>query len=217
MYDFEYNWNLILDFVLLLAKKIGISENGTRMAAVVFSKYAKLEIKFSDHQSYESFEKAVLAIDHPRSTTATLNGFEVALNEMFDEKTGMRPSEVPKNLIYLTDGSCQTDECDTSLPNFPDTCLNLPGKCDIGTEQEDLCSPFMNCNDEKFKEWGKRFEIRQIRKTGIGIALEGGGYASDAETQIISFVGEKNFERKDNFNEILTKQFRRSLSLCDGE
>ena len=73
VYDFEYNWNLILDFVLLLAKNIGISENGTRMAVVVFSEYAKLEIKFSDHQNYESFQKAVLAIDHPRSTTATLN------------------------------------------------------------------------------------------------------------------------------------------------
>ena len=217
VYDFEYNWNLILDFVLLLAKNIGISENGTRMAVVVFSEYAKLEIKFSDHQNYESFQKAVLAIDHPRSSTATLNGFEVALNEMFNEKTGMRSSEVPKNLIYLTDGQCLTEECDTSLPNFPDECLNLPRKCDMGTKQEDLCFPFMNCNDQKFKEWARRFETRQIRKTGIGIGLDGLGSAIDAETQITSFVGEKNFDRKDNFNEILTKQFRRSLSLCDGE
>ena len=214
--DLEYNWNLILDFVLLLARNIGISENGTRMAVVVFSYDAKLEIKFSDHQNYESFKKALLAIDYPRDITATIKGFKVALNEMFNEETGMRPSEIPKNLIYLTDGRCDTDECDTSLPNFPDVCLLVKTQCfyDIlGTD----CATYMNCQDQKFKEWGKRFEIRQIRKTGIGIALEGGGYASDAETQIISFVGEKNFERKDNFNEILTKQFRRSLSLCDGE
>ena len=77
------------------------------MAVVVFSLNAKLEIKFSDHQNYESFKKAVLAIDHPKGGTATLKGFEVALNEMFNEETGMRPSEIPKNLIYVTDGVCK--------------------------------------------------------------------------------------------------------------
>ena len=105
--DLEYNWNLILDFVLLLARNIGISENGTRMAVVVFSYDAKLEIKFSDHQNYESFKKALLAIDYPRDITATIKGFKVALNEMFNEETGMRPSEIPKNLIYVTDGVCK--------------------------------------------------------------------------------------------------------------
>ena len=125
--DLEYNWNLILDFILLLAKNIRISGNGTRMAVAVFSSDAKLEIKFSDHQNYESFEKAVLAIDHPRGLTATLKGLEVALNEMFNEKTGMRPREIPKNLIYLTDGECQTDVCDKSLPDIPDECL--PNSC----------------------------------------------------------------------------------------
>ena len=82
--DFEYNWNIILDFIIVLAKTIGISENGARMAVVVFSNEAKLEIKFSDHKDYDSFKKAVLAIKHPDMGTNTLEGFKVALSEMFE-------------------------------------------------------------------------------------------------------------------------------------
>ena len=109
--DFEYNWNVILDFIIVLAKTIGISENGARMAVVVFSSYAKLEIKFSDHKNYDSFKTAVLEIKHPSWATNTLEGFKVALSEMFSESTGMRPDEIPKNLIYLTDGACSNWDC----------------------------------------------------------------------------------------------------------
>ena len=180
--DYEYRWNLIQDFILVLAKTIGISESGTRMAVVVFSSDAKLEIKFSDNQNYDSFEKAVLAINNPASLTNTLEGFEVALNEMFNESTGMRADQIPKNLIYLTDGQC-TDN------NF-------------------------DCSREKFEEYGNRFRKRKIRKIGIGI----GGFINDeAELQIILFVGKQNFIKKDNFYIIMTEEFRKNLSLCDGE
>ena len=137
--DFEYRWNLIQDFILVLAKTIGISESGTRMAVVVFSYDVKLEIKFSDNRNYDSFEKAVLAINHPASATNTLMGFEVALNEMFNVSTGMRADEIPKNLIYLTDGQC-------------------------GDRDGNL-----DCSKDKFKEYGNRFRERKIRKIGIGI------------------------------------------------
>lgn len=96
--DLEYNWDLILNFIMVLANNTGISQNGTRMAVVVFSGTAKLEIKFSDHKSYESFESAVLAIENPSNFTNTLKGFDVALNEMFNESTGMRPNPIPKTL-----------------------------------------------------------------------------------------------------------------------
>ena len=137
--DFEYRWNLIQDFILVLAKTIGISESGTRMAVVVFSYDVKLEIKFSDNQNYDSFEKAVLAINHPAASTNTLKGFEVALNEMFNMSTGMRADDIPKNLIYLTDGQCG----------------NIDGT--------------LNCTKGQFVEYGNRFRERKIRKIGIGI------------------------------------------------
>ena len=114
----EYRWNLIQDFILVLAKTIGISESGTRMAVVVFSFDAKLEIQFSDHQNYDSFEKAVLAINNPAASTNTLRGFEVALNEMFNESTGMRADQIPKNLIYLTDGQCASMAFDCRKEKF---------------------------------------------------------------------------------------------------
>ena len=157
------------------------------MAVVVFSTDAELVIKFSDHKNYDSFEKNILAINHPMGTTNTLKGFEVALNEMFNESTGMRPVEIPKNLIYLTDGECGG--------NYSD-----------GT-------PF-NCNEEKFEEFGNRFKERKIRKIGIGI---GSYINDNAVSQIVSFVGKQNFIKQDNFYNIMTEKFRSNLSICDGE
>ena len=184
---FEYYWNLILDFILVLAKPIGISDNGARMAVVVFSTDAELVIKFSDHKNYDSFEKNILAINHPMGTTNTLKGFEVALNEMFNESTGMRPNEIPKNLIYLTDGECGGNYSDGTL---------------------------FNCNEEKFEEFGNRFKERKIRKIGIGI---GSYINDNAASQIVSFVGKQNFIKQDNFYNIMTEKFRSNLSICDGE
>ena len=87
---FEYYWNLILDFIVVLAKPIGISDSGSRMAVVVFSDDAELVIKFSDHQNYDSFEKSVLAINHPMGLTNTL--------------------------IYLTDGECNGNYINPKRP-----------------------------------------------------------------------------------------------------
>ena len=157
------------------------------MAVVVFSDDAELVIKFSDHQNYDSFEKSVLAINHPMGLTNTLRGFEVALNEMFNESAGMRPDEIPKNLIYLTDGECN-------------------GNYINGT-------PF-DCNIEKFEEFGNRFKERKIRKIGIGIGRD---INVDATSQIVSFVGKQNFIKQDNFYNIMTETFRSNLSICDGE
>ena len=150
------------------------------MAVVVFSNEAKLEIKFSDHKDYDSFKKAVLAIKHPDMGTNTLEGFKVALSEMFSESTGMRPDEIPKNLIYLTDGAC------SKIPEW-------------------------DCSEERFKEFGIRFEERRIRKIGIGI-----GPAIN-ESEIVSFVEKESFFKEDNFYKIMSKKFRSSLSICDGE
>ena len=184
---FEYYWNLILDFIVVLAKPIGISDSGTRMAVVVFSTDAELVIKFSDHQNYESFSKSVLAINHPMGYTNTLKGLEVALNEMYSESTGMRADEIPKNLIYLTDGQCG-------------------GNYGNGTD--------FDCNKEKFEEFGNRFKDRKVRKIGIGI---GRNINDDATSQIVSFVGKQNFIKQDNFYNIMTEKFRSNLSICDGE
>jgi len=183
--SFDYYLNIILDFILVLAKPIGISESGTRMAVVVFSTDAELVIKFSDHQNYDSFAKSVLAIKFPMESTNTLKGFEVALNEMFNESTGMRPDNIPKNLIYLTDGVC-------------------------GGFYENYTR--IDCNEKKFEEFGNSFKQRKIRRIGIGI---GRNIDGNAASQIVSFVGKQNFIKQDNFYNIMTENFRSNLSICD--
>ena len=213
--DLEYNWDLILNFIIALANNTGISQNGTRMAVVVFSETAKLEIKFSDHQSYESFESSVLAIEYPKTIFAnSLKGFDVALNEMFDESTGMRPNPIPKTLIYLSDGQCRTNDCDPSLSNIPDACKREE-QC-----APDQCESYRNCQEKRFAEWGTRFDSRNIRKIGIrwnGFGIGKIGGLGENINEIVDFVGKQNFFPADSFNEILTKQFRRSLSICEGK
>ena len=107
----EHNWNLIKDLILVVAKDLNITEDGAHVAVAVFSDSATLDIQFSDFTDYHSFEEEVIKLQHPGGGTDTLSGFNIALNQMFDESTGMR-ADVPKTLIYLTDGVCNADNCD---------------------------------------------------------------------------------------------------------
>ena len=101
----EHNWNLIKDLILVLAKDLNITEDGAHVAVAVFADAATLDIKFSDFTDYHSFEQEVIKLHYPAGGTDTLSGFNIALNQMFDESTGMR-ADVQKTLIYLTDGKC---------------------------------------------------------------------------------------------------------------
>lgn len=104
-----YNWELIKDFIIVLGQSLNISQNGSHLAVVVFSSDATLEIKFSDFTNHEQFENRVIQMKIPLGATNTLEGFDMALNHMFNTSTGMRPN-VEKTLIYLTDGRC-SDDC----------------------------------------------------------------------------------------------------------
>ena len=107
----QHNWNLIKDLILVLAKDLNITEDGAHVAVAVFSDSATLDIKFSDFTDYHSLEESVIKLHYPEGGTNTLSGFDIALNQMFDESTGMR-ADVPKTLIYLTDGKCNARYCD---------------------------------------------------------------------------------------------------------
>ena len=170
----HYNWNIIKDFILVLANSLNISEDGSHLAVVVFSENAKLEIKFSDATNYEDFEKLVTRLAHPYRTTYPLKGFEKALYEMFDISNGMRLN-VTQTLIYITDGQCD---------------------------------PQPRCSD-RMAYYGQRFDNRKIKKIGIGIGT------AIQQQEIIDFVGQENYFQKQSFKQILTKPFRRKLSLCD--
>ena len=206
----KHNWNLIKDFILVLAKDINITEDGAHFAVGVFSTIATLDIKFSDFTDYPSFEKAVIELRHPAEVsdelihTDTLRGYDLAFNQMFDESTGMR-SDVRKTLIFLTDGQCARG-CEFNAAEANDnTCRG--GKC-----KSNYCQKlYVECDRNSFPQWGNRFRNREITTIGIGVGL------STKEQEIIDFVGQSNYYKKKSFNLILTKRFRRSLLFCEGK
>ena len=98
-------WKQTKEFIVEIAKYLNISEDETNVAVTSFGTSAELEIKFSENKDFLSFEKAVYAMNDDLGSTNTIDGFEKAFNEMFDEKNGMRIG-VPNTMIYMTDGEC---------------------------------------------------------------------------------------------------------------
>ena len=198
----EHNWNLIKDLILVLAKDLNITEDGAHVAVGVFSSVATLDIKFSDFTDYPSFERAVIELPHPAKKTDHLKAFDLAFHQMFDESTGMRPPDVPKTLIFLTDGECNRDCKITAGEAGNDVCKRF---C-----SSDYCDKtYRQCDISEFTRWGNLFRDRSINTIGIGVGK------STNEKEIIEFVGQSNYYRKTSFNQILTKRFRRSLLFCE--
>ena len=187
------NWRRVLNFVKDVAKGIKISDDGAHASVTVFSaspnpsKGAEVLIKFGDHTDVSSFQSSVDVIEYPNSMTDTLAGLDVALNEMFTRKSGMRP-EAPKTLIYVTDGAC---ECDT---NIADSCFGDP----------DICSP------TEMKKYAAKYEEKGIKMIGIGVGW------NIAEDEILLIVDEENYHPSLDFKELTSNNFLRNLLVCDG-
>ena len=182
-------WQATKDFVLSISKSLGIAENRAHVALTTFNRDASLRIKFSDHKNYTSFEKAINRLsDKLEPSTNTFAGFEVALNEMFTELNGMRRN-APHTLLYMTDGKC-----------YP-----IQGWYPNGT----VILPPGSCLESGFKDWNERYNEKKIKRYGIGI-----GQGINVQ-EIEWFVGDNVFS-KNSMGDILTPQFRRNLSVCDG-
>jgi hypothetical protein len=153
-----------------LVRSIAISEQGGRAAVTSFSNLAELQIKFSDHLSYLTFETALEAIPYVGSTTRINLGLEVALEEMFQEYNGMR-SSVPQTMVLITDG--QQLEVDFNL----------------------------------FRE--------QFNKAGIRTIVIGVGNVRESELRHL-VNDDADFYKADDFNELLTDEFIKSITFCGG-
>eukprot|EP00794_Sanderia_malayensis_P005383 gene5383-6056_t len=103
-------------FIKMLAERLQISSlsNGARAALVLFSKIAKLKIKFSDPYSLDEFKSSVDSLPLMDSITRIDRALKVAYNEMFNVSNGARQN-VSKVLVLLTDGK-QTVEYDSITP-----------------------------------------------------------------------------------------------------
>lgn len=166
----ENHWDDEKTFIRKLVRSIAISEQGGRAAVTSFSNLAELQIKFSDHLSYLTFETALEAIPYVGSTTRINLGLEVALEEMFQEYNGMR-SGVPQTMVLITDG--QQLEVDFNL----------------------------------FRE--------QFNKAGIRTIVIGVGNVRESELRHL-VNDDADFYKADDFNELLTDEFIKSITFCGG-
>ena len=110
----EDGWNNITTFVLNISKSLDIKEDGTYVSVTKFDDNATLAISFSANRDYLSFEKSVNALSYNGGGTETIKAIEFAFNKMFDVSNGMRPN-VPKVLIFMTDGKCFADVCNKTI------------------------------------------------------------------------------------------------------
>ena len=183
-------WQATKDFVLSITKSLGIAEDGAHVALTTFHGSASLRIKFSDHTNYTSFEKAIYALpDKLGGSTNTFAGFNVTLNEMFTELNGMR-KDAPHTLLYMTDGEC----------------FHISGRYPNGS----AIIPLGSCSDSEFHQWKERFDEKDVKRYGIGVGT------SINVTEIEMFVGTDNIFQANTIGEILSPEFLRNLSVCDG-
>ena len=195
------NWRFALNFVAILAQSLHLSSKDARVAVTQFSSQyfrnnrtdnglARQEIQFSDHTTSQGFIDDVdnLITQLINSGTPTILGLNFSLNEMFQERTGMRPDfrEFPKTLVFMTDGECTN--C-----SFGNNCTNWP-----------------DCSPANFRLLRQQYRARRIRTIGIGL---GAGVNS---TEILSFVERKNYRFFSNFRDLYDPGVPLKLGLCDG-
>ena len=110
------DWDIEKKFVKDLVKGLKMSPSGGHAAVTLFSSTANLEIKFSDHTNFNSFEAAVDGLPKANGGTRMDTGMYVALEQMFNTSNGMRPSAA-KSVLLITDGQ-------NGVPNWQDPVRN---------------------------------------------------------------------------------------------
>ena len=103
------NWKKEQMFTKTIAKFASISESGNRVAAITFNKEPRLEIKFSDHKTYDGFADAVDDLEYRQKGTDIAAALRLSLDEMFQSENGMR-SDSTKLMILITDGESDDSE-----------------------------------------------------------------------------------------------------------
>jgi hypothetical protein len=97
-------WQMELLFVQEFARVFKIKQGGIHLSLGWFSESAEMSIDFNKFTDSQSFIDAVPKTYYEGSITRIDLAMQLASNEMFSAKRGAR-SNVPKTLIFLTDGS----------------------------------------------------------------------------------------------------------------
>ena len=104
------------EFVQGMISQLSNSQTDVTAGLVLFSRTAGLKIKFSDFKGAKDFNKKVADLPLLGSTTRIDRALDVAYQEMFSARNGMRPG-VQKVLVLLTDGK-QTEMADAVKPSI---------------------------------------------------------------------------------------------------
>ena len=100
------DWNTEKNFTMKIAHMLNITVNGNegRGSVLTFSNDANLEVTFSDNRTQEAFEEAVNNLTFTQEGTDILRALDVALEDMFNTKNGMRPRNAKQVAVLITDG-----------------------------------------------------------------------------------------------------------------
>ena len=112
------NWQLLLEFLANVARRLSISQAGTHVGAVVFSDRGTLLFGLDEFSNGNDLANAFLGITYPGANTNTSGGLWVARSQLFNARRGDRPN-VPNLLIVITDGK-STFDADRTIPTAED-------------------------------------------------------------------------------------------------
>ena len=100
-------------FVLDLIEELKPTRNGAHIALLQFSEVYLPEwlfpmiINFSSPQDLDSIIDTIKNLNQTKGrATHTDSALNTSLHVMFKEENGMRPADIPKNLVIVTDGVC---------------------------------------------------------------------------------------------------------------
>ena len=102
------NWNLLLQFVAAIIRRLPVGQSRTRVAAVLFSDRGVLLFRLDRFNTAESAANNILRTQYPGANTNTSGGLWIARSEVFNPNHGDRP-DVPNVAIIITDGKSTFD------------------------------------------------------------------------------------------------------------
>ncbi|CAH1784805.1 unnamed protein product, partial [Owenia fusiformis] len=103
----EENYKFIRDFIVNIAFTLDISSNQTRVAAIIFHNEAEVIFHLNRYTNREDVISALRNLPYNAGSTATKEGLESLMSDMFQEANGDR-SNVPDIAIVVTDGAAKT-------------------------------------------------------------------------------------------------------------
>ncbi|KAK2561274.1 Collagen alpha-6(VI) chain [Acropora cervicornis] len=104
----KMNWEKMKRFVKSLLSKLDISPSTTHVAAIAYSTYPVVEMRFWNSQSTDKSNDVIDAIPWQRGLTYTDKALQLAATDLFQIENGMR-RDVNKVAVVITDGRQTTE------------------------------------------------------------------------------------------------------------